>query len=249
MPAIRPGGSLQRTTVSVGPALRKVREARGVTLEEAARDTRVRLEFLEAIEAEDFHLLLGDVHLRGCLRTYATYLRLSPDKVVAMYDAELGRDDEVVVVPPPARSEPVLGARRRRDDHRLWILVAATVLVLAGAFGVLSARRPAPPPANLSGATGSVVAGAELERPISVAVEAKRAVEVTIVADGGEPDSYQLRAGEGRSFDGDNSITIRLAEGNTAHVIVSGVDYGFPGKNGEPWEDTYSYDEPSTPGG
>ena len=121
---------MQRTTVSVGPALRKVREGRDVTLEEAARDTRVRLEFLEAIEAEDFQLLLGDVHLRGCLRTYATYLRLSPDKVVAMYEAEVGRDDEVVVVPPPVRSEPVLGARRRRDDHRLWILVAATLLVL-----------------------------------------------------------------------------------------------------------------------
>jgi Helix-turn-helix domain len=249
MPAIRPGGSLQRTTVSVGPALRTVREARGVTLEEAARDTRVRLEFLEAIEAEDFHLLLGDVHVRGCLRTYATYLRLSPDKVVAMYEAELGRDDEVVVVPPPTRSEPVLDARRRRDDHRLWILVAATVLVLAGAFGVLSARRPAPPPANLSGATGGVVIGAELARPISVAVEAKRSVEVTIVADGDDPESFQLRAGEGRSFDGANSITVRLSEGNTAHVIVSGVDYGFPGKSGEPWEDTYSYDEPLTPGG
>jgi cytoskeleton protein RodZ len=249
MPAIRPGGSLQRTTVSVGPALRKVREARGVTLEEAARDTRVRLEFLEAIEAEDFHLLLGDVHVRGCLRTYATYLRLSPDKVVAMYEAELGRDDEVVVVPPPTRSEPVLDARRRRDDHRLWILVAATVLVLAGAFGVLSARRPAPPPANLSGATGSVVIGAELARPISVAVEAKRSVEVTIAADGDDPESFQLRAGEGRSFDAASSITVGLSEGNTAHVIVSGVDYGFPGKTGEPWEDTYSYDEPSTPGG
>jgi hypothetical protein len=166
-----------------------------------------------------------------------------------MYDAELGHDDEVVVLPPPVRSEPVLGARRRRDDHRLWILVAATLLVLAGAFGVLSARQPAPPPANLSGATGGMVAGAELERPISVAVEAQRAVEVTIVADGNDPESFQLRAGEGRSFDGDSSITIRLSEGNTAHVIVSGVDYGFPGKTGEPWEDTYSYDDPSTPGG
>ena len=133
---------MQRTTVSVGPALRKVREGRDVTLEEAARDTRVRLEFLEAIEAEDFHLLLGDVHLRGCLRTYATYLRLSPDKVVAMYEAEVGRDDEVVVVPPPVRSEPVLGARRRRDDHRLWILVAATVLVLAGASPRTAAGQP-----------------------------------------------------------------------------------------------------------
>jgi hypothetical protein len=249
MPAIRPGGSLQRTTVSVGPALRKVREARDVTLEEAARDTRVRLEFLEAIEAEDFHLLLGDVHLRGCLRTYATYLRLSPDKVVAMYEAEVGRDDEVVVVPPPVRSEPVLGARRRRDDHRLWILVAATVLVLAGAFGVLSARRPAPPPANLSEGTGSMTAGVDVGRPFSVGVEAQRPVEVTIVADGGEPQHFQLRAGEGRSFDGASSITVRLSEGNTAHVIVSGVDYGFPGKTGEPWEDTYSYEEPSTPGG
>jgi hypothetical protein len=249
MPAIRPGGSLQRTTVSVGPALRKVREARDVTLEEAARDTRVRLEFLEAIEAEDFQLLLGDVHVRGCLRTYATYLRLSPDKVVAMYEAELGRDDEVVVVPPPALSEPVLGGRRRRDDHRLWILVAATVLVLAGAFGVLSARRPAPPPANLSEGTGGMTAGVDIGRPISVGVEAQRPVEVTIVADGGDPQRFQLRAGEGRSFDAASSITVRLSEGNTAHVIVSGVDYGFPGKTGEPWEDTYSYEEPSTPGG
>ncbi len=240
---------MQRATVSVGPALRKVREARGVTLEEAARDTRVRPEFLEAIENEDFHLLLGVVHVRGCLRTYATYLRLSPDKVVAMYEADLGRDDQVVVVRPPVRAEPVLGARRRRDDHRLWILVAATVLVLAGAFGVLSARRPAPPPANLSGATGNAVAGVDIGRPISVAVEAQRPVEVTIVADAGDPESFQLRAGEGRSFDASNSITVRLSEGNTAHVIVSGVDYGFPGKTGEPWEDTFSYDEPSPPGG
>jgi len=240
---------LQRTTVSVGPSLRKVRESRGVTLDEAARDTRVRREFLEAIEAEDFHLLLGDVHVRGCLRTYATYLRLSPDKVIAMYEADLGGQDEVIVV-PPVRSEPVLGARRRRDDHRLWILVAATMLVLAAAFGVLSARRPAPPPANLSGATGTaVVGGVQIARPISVAVEAQRPVEVTIVADAGDPESFLLRAGEGRSFDASNSITVRLSEGNTAHVIVSGVDYGFPGKTGEPWEDTFSYDEPSTPGG
>ena len=225
---------MQRTTVSVGPALRKVREARGVTLEEAARDTRVRLGFLEAIEAEDFHLLL--LTSTGAVPAdLRHYLRLSPDTGRRMYDASLGLHDEVVVVPPPGRSEPVLGAWRARD-HRLGILVAATLLVLAGAFGVLSARRPAPPPANLSGATGGMVGGAELERPISVAVEAKHAVEVTIVADGGDPEPFQLRAGEGRSFDADSSITIRLSEGNTAHVIVSGVDYGFPGKDGEPWE-------------
>lgn len=237
---------MQRTTFSVGPALRKVREGRGLTLEEAARDTRVRLEFLEAIEAEDFHVLLGDVHLRGCLRTYATYLRLSPDKVVAMYESDRGPEDEVINVPPPARTEPVMGGRRRRDDHRLWILVAATLLVLAGAFGVISARRPAPAPANLSAETG---AAAEVGRPISVAVLARRPVEVRVVADGGDPETFELESDEGRSFDAAGSITIRLSEGATARITVSGVDYGFVGSRGEPWEDTYSYDEPSAPEG
>jgi cytoskeleton protein RodZ len=240
---------LQRTTVNVGPALRKVRVGRGVTLEEAARDTRVRREFLEAIEGEEFQLLLGDVHIRGCLRTYATYLRLSPDRVVAAYESEHTFEEEAVPVAPSVRTEPVVGARRRRDDHRLWTLVAGTLLVLAAAFGVLSARQPAPPPAELSATTNEVTAPAPLQRPIGVAVLARRPVDVTVIVDGGEPQPFTLRSDEGRSFEADSSITIRLSEGATARITVSGVDYGFPGNAGKPWEDTYSYDEPAATGG
>lgn len=239
---------MQRSTLGVGSALRKVREGRGLTLEEAARDTRVRLEFLEAIEAERFERLLGDVHVRGCLRTYATYLRLSPDKVVSAFESEHPMEEGPPPAPPLARAEPVLGARRRRDDHRLWILVAATILVLAGAFGVLSARHPAPPPADLPAEAGAVAA-AGVERPISLAVVARRPVEVTIVTDGGEPKTYAFEADEGRSFDAEASITVWLSEGDTARITVSGVDYGFPGKAGEPWEDTFSYDDTSATGG
>lgn len=237
---------MQRATFSVGPALRKVREGRGVTLEEAARDTRVRREFLDAIETEDFTLLLGDVHVRGCLRTYATYLRVSPDKVVAMYESTNDLEEPVAPSPPPVRTGPVLGGRRRRDDHRLWILVAATVLILAGAFGILSARRPAPAPADLAAPTGAAVSVADAARPpITVAVLARRPVEVTIVADGGEPETFQLESDEGRSFDADASIWVHLSEGASAKLMVNGVSKGFPGMQGQPWEDTYSY-EPTT---
>src|SRR5262245_26216857 len=240
---------VQRTTPSVGPALRKVREGRGVTLEEAARDTRVRREFLEAIEAEDFDHLLGDVHVRGCLRTYATYLRLSPDKVVAVYEAEHPTEEEPAINTPPPRTEPVLGARRRRDDHRLWSLITATVLVVAAAFGILSARRPAPAPANLAdGDSGTQVAATELAHGISVAVLARRPIEVWIVADGGEQQRFSLESGEGRSFDGDSSVWIRLSDGTGAKVTVNGTPQGFPGTRGEPWHETYSYDE-TTSGG
>jgi hypothetical protein len=221
-----------------------------VTLEEASRDTRVRREFLEAIEAEHFDHLLGDVHVRGCLRTYATYLRLSPDKVVAVYEADHPpAEQETMITTPPPRTEPVLGARRRRDDHRLWILVAATVLVVAAAFGILSARRPGPAPANLSGGeSGSSVAASELAQGITVAVEARVPLEVLIVADEGPVRSFSLESGEGRSFHADTSVWIRLSDGRGAKVTVNGVSKGFPGRAGKPWHDTYSYDETSSGG-
>lgn len=239
---------MQRTTVNVGPALRKVREGRGLTLEEAARDTRMRREFLEALEAEDFHLLLGDVHVRGCLRTYASYLRVSPDKVIEIYASARPQEEDTVAAPPPSRAEQVTPPRRRRDDHRLWILLAATILVLAGAFGVLSARRPAPTPANLERDSGAAASAVELDRPITVAVLARRPVQITVEADGGRAQTFELERDEGRSFDASNTITIRLSEGASARITVSGVDYGFPGDRGQPWEGTYSYDA-SSPGG
>ena len=240
---------MQRSTLDVGSALRKVREGRGLTLEEAARDTRVRKEFLEALEAEEFDRLLGDVHVRGCLRTYATYLRLSPDKVIAAYENEHAPEPSLsTLTPPPGRGEPVLGGRRRRDDHRLLILIAATVLVLAGAFGVLSARRPAPEPADLQ-AEASVGAEAGVDRPVTVAVVARRPVDVTIVADEGDPQRFSLESDEGRSFEADTTITVTLSEGSSARVTVNGVDHGYPGQPGVPWHETFSYEDDPSPGG
>jgi hypothetical protein len=230
---------VQQATAGIGNALRQVRESRGLTLEEAARDTRIRREFLEGLEDDDFDRLLGDVHVRGCLRTYASYLRLSPDKVVGAYVSSLPEGAEPApVVVAPLQHEPVLGARRRRDNHLLLVLVAVTTLVLAAAFGVLSARQPAPAPADLPTEAASTALSAR--RGITVAVLARQPVEVVVVADGGREQPFSLEAGEGRSFDAEDSLTIRLSEGGTAKLTVSGIDKGFVGAPGRPWQHTYT---------
>jgi hypothetical protein len=233
-----------RMTIGVGHALKGVRESRGLDLEEAARDTRIRSEFLRAIEEDDFDRLLGDVHARGCLRSYASYLRLSPDKVVAAYEATLPeRPAEVSEAPTPTpREAPVLGRRRLRDNHRLLGMIAATILVLAAAFGVLSSRQPAPPPAEPEAEAPAPIAQG---RTITVTVTAREPVDVTIVADAGKADRYRLEAGEGRSFEGRSSISVHLSSGGVARVTVSGRDLGFPGVKGRPWEDTFAFGSPS----
>jgi cytoskeletal protein RodZ len=208
-------------TIGVGGALRKVRTSRGLTLDEASRDTRIRREFLEAIEDDDFDRLLGDVHARGCLRTYASYLRLSPEKVIEAYVAARPEAAEPEAVVAPLQPEPVLGVPRRRDNHRLLVMIAATALVLAAAFGILSARQPAPEPAELASGPPPAASGAP-DRPITLALLARLPVEVRITSDGRELKPFTLEPGEGRSFEAASVIGVWLSDGQAASVTVNG---------------------------
>src|SRR5207245_11307959 len=45
----------------IGPALRRARLLRGKSIEEASRETRIRAEYLQALERETFDAVLGDV--------------------------------------------------------------------------------------------------------------------------------------------------------------------------------------------
>jgi cytoskeletal protein RodZ len=235
------GGSSVRSNGSgLGPALRRVRERRGVSLAEAARDTRIRPDFLEAIEAEEYDRLLGDVHARACLRSYATYLGVPPERVLELYGAS---ENQVQAPPPRLTTDPEIRLPRRRDDARLLIMVAAAVLVLAGAFGVLSARDPAPAPAPMASATAEL---AQVAPPgIEVAVLARKPVEMTVTIDDAPPRTYRLQEGEGRSFEADTSLRLRLSSGLAAEVTVNGRDLGMPGRPGKPWSATWRSASPS----
>lgn len=95
----------------VGVWLRKSREAKGSTLEEAEESTRIRAHFLKLLETGDFAALPGgEVQTRGFLRIYARYLDLPTDEVLSRYDAEAhgnnrGIPDPVVVSDPPPQEK------------------------------------------------------------------------------------------------------------------------------------------------
>jgi Helix-turn-helix domain/RodZ C-terminal domain len=231
---------VQRTT-GVGSALRRARTDRGVTIDEASRDTRIRPEFIRALEAQDFGRLLGDVYVRGTLRSYAGYLGLSPDGVISEYERVAG--DEPTAPPAPPSAEPVIGALRRRDNHVLLLMIVATVLIVATAFGVLSTRESTPPPATLADVTAEAPT-----RPIEVSLTAVEDVDVTVVVDGASPQTLTLSDGESRAFTGVQSLRITLARGGLTSVVVNGVDMGFPGDVDRSWSRLFTYDtsSPST---
>lgn len=67
---------------TLGALLRERREQRSISLAEVEKATRIRQKYLAAIEADEWHLLPGEVVGRGFLRNYATYLRLDADSLI-----------------------------------------------------------------------------------------------------------------------------------------------------------------------
>ena len=71
----------------LGTILRETREARGISLDEVAQETRIRLRFLEALEEARYDALPTPVHVRGFLRNYAIFLDIEPEPLINRYKA------------------------------------------------------------------------------------------------------------------------------------------------------------------
>jgi cytoskeleton protein RodZ len=68
---------------SIGQRLKKEREARFLTLEKVSEATRIRILFLQALEADDYSVMPSAAQGRGFLRNYAEYLELNVDEMIA----------------------------------------------------------------------------------------------------------------------------------------------------------------------
>ncbi len=73
---------------TLGTYLQEARNTRGIDLREAAQQTRISIQYLKALEAEDFSKLPGEVFVRGFLKNYGKFLNLDESEVMKRY-AEL----------------------------------------------------------------------------------------------------------------------------------------------------------------
>ena len=84
---------------TIGQRLKREREARYLSLEKAAEETRIRRVFLQALEADDFSVMPSAAQGRGFLRNYAEYLDLDIEELIA----EIQRNP----IPPSEVSGPL----------------------------------------------------------------------------------------------------------------------------------------------
>lgn len=78
---------VQRTR-TLGERLRKVREEAKISLKEAAAATQIRKDYLAALEDGNYSRLPGPVYIESFLKKYATFLKVSSDFVLELYNQQ-----------------------------------------------------------------------------------------------------------------------------------------------------------------
>jgi cytoskeleton protein RodZ len=116
-----PDAEVTELPSSPGARLRREREARGLTEQQAAEGLNLDPSVVISLEANDFGTLGAPVFVKGHLRRYARLLELDVDEVLALYEHSKEHIDEPTLV-PKARMEMVPERTRPR-----WPLVAGSI--------------------------------------------------------------------------------------------------------------------------
>jgi len=235
--------------------LRTAREGAGLSIEDIAAATKIRVSALQAMERGQFERLPGDFYARAFLKAYAREVRLPPDEIVHEYDAS-----RPVAQPQPDTSgsrpqrernaERAKVAPRARAPHlalpSLWPLILslprnAGVLVafaLVLLVTTLVRNRPAGERAPEQGAVGTsgvveapsvpLAAAPRPEAPgkLTLEIHPSGPTWVTGAADGTRVLYRLIAPGEHVTVEARNDLTFRIGNAAAFSYTINGV----PGK-------------------
>jgi cytoskeleton protein RodZ len=77
---------------TIGERLEEARKKKGISIREAAESTKIRGDYLQKFESNQFDIGLTEIYTRGFLRTYANFLKVPADRLLNDYSA-LGRGE------------------------------------------------------------------------------------------------------------------------------------------------------------
>lgn len=235
--------------MEVGSILRQAREARGLTLQQVEEETKIRLRYLVALEEENFALLPGRFFAKSFLRTYARYLGLDAEALVARFEDLYPPEKEEAAAPVlPSSQRGIRSTGKRRAPRLAYALMGLVCVFLllswgAAQLGHREALRGVPQESAPLAGTMPPAAGEAGQLP---SAEAPRTEGVNMVlrvfdescwmrveVDGRTAFTGEVLANESKTFQAKERIHIKLGNAGVVNVQINGRDLGVLGERGQ----------------
>jgi hypothetical protein len=221
----------------LGDYLKDHRQGVGLSLNEISSRTKIRLEYLKALEAEEFERMPGDIYVYGYLRDYLNALSVDPSEAVNMY-----REYRKKAI----RNEVSLPKRRGSFHLPSRAIYALLVLVLSVPVIFFFARKDqiqrdgigVPNHSSINKVVTMIpnpVTPAEADYTNKHLLEIKAIEDTWIFLQIDDNLSYSmlLKPGHERSWTAENKIFLKIGNAGGIKVTFDGKSMGAPGKRGQ----------------
>lgn len=111
---------------TAGEILKSERVSRGLSLEGIADQTKIKYEFLKAIEEQDYQKLPSSAYARGFVRNYAQNLGLDVAKIMAFFRREYEEAKVGIKLPP----QPINAPSVALTPSKIITLFVSTAIII-----------------------------------------------------------------------------------------------------------------------
>ncbi len=187
----------------ISDILRTEREARNISLQEIEKETKIKKEFLKAIERGAFNELPSDTYAAGFVKNYAKFLGIPETDAMALFRREYDTKRNITIVPEFRKSQHKFNRRFFLNGRGLVIFFAFLILGVYVFFQYSSLIFP-PPLKVTEPSNGAVIKGSVVE----VKGETDPYATVTV---GGEEAYINIQGDFSKSvyiFTGDSNIEV-----------------------------------------
>ncbi|GBE00214.1 helix-turn-helix domain protein [bacterium BMS3Abin07] len=213
----------------VGDVLREKREQKGISLEDIASKTNIRISYLHDLENGNYETIPSEIYVKGYLKLVAESLGLDVSDILALYSEEREK------VYGECREEPL-------DSHKYGIknIIIFGIGSLIIIFALVSVFLFIGNSDDMQYSKGSSVffhqkghSGVGVTGPHLLKIIANETTWIMMVIDNKKVEEYILKRGDVITKKGNEGFYIKVGNAGGVSVFLDNENMGNLGKKGE----------------
>ncbi len=246
-----------------GSVLKTERKRQKKSLKGIARALKIKVEYLRAIEEDDYGLLPAEIYTKAYLRLYADLLGLESGFILELYKNTAGTGAVEEAEPPgepePPAKEPqykpasavsyiknikepfretagkIIGPFKKISglNYKPALAVAASLLIIVISAVVFMRGREEKPVTRAVVSDGRKAELPAKQEKLSLKITAVELTWVSVSIDGGKRREWLLRPGETVSLSADKTFVLKVGNAGGTRIVFNNRDLGKLGPSGK----------------
>ncbi len=243
--------------MSLGSLIAKARKDAGLSLEDLAAKTNIRISVLSEIEKNNFEHCGGETYARGHVRNIAAILKADQKEFIRLYEEEQGGETRSIKDLLIENSVMRLPAEARKVSWKVLVLISVVSLFVVGigqvvisnintndVVGAAPSASASPTAAESPSAEPSAESTFSSGTGVEVVINAVRAKSWLFVSDasGRTLFSGQVSRGAIKVFSSDSQLNLKVGNAGGVDLKVNGKKVEAIGVDGEVVSVSYGVD-------